>query len=635
MSPKKYQVSQSKKSNRPKQTKSSNKVVYYLKKICRTIKRILKTIYLGVIKQLKSAWLSLVTAHGGTGAGGPVAEFAKNVEDATTASTTLGSTPKADNVLMGSGDIKLGTELNVAQLAGSIAALSSMVNAYSTVVDFEGNYNIVKNNSNNSLGDLPQTSEAQKVDREKKKKSAQLNLVENSGGLLTALNGMANGITTLISNIEVLAASAPAATVSATTFGVGGGLTSVFEGLGALRALIAGQKKGKQKQALEQIEKGFKALPEYIETSIAEQKSQRAEAIKRLDAERAKLNEIKQLFKKEWSNASFLGTEEERAKIVNKYKPMLDPQKIVVENLSAQIQPSTEFEAQIAKYTKIVELFKKDLIPLITSSVELHSLRKQELYTNASLGSMNALGGVLLSAATFVGTGTAIVTPVGWSASGIGVAGTILVEVGKKKLKKSRQQTVERMMREQKALLRYINKSEVFIQENDSYEQRKITKDGILEDLSERERATIDTPGKIHDRENHTWYRFNFPGASRKGRRKLSHLIKEDKSGQYTIRGRLEYIDNYINTHQLAQTDGLEVFLGIRTALTDSKIGSIPVPGDDGVIPLGDAIRRFLSTKRIPESAITNLDPKSQNDIEKINEIIPVLLKSLKRGELL
>ena len=632
MSLKKYQVSQSKKSNRLlKQTKLPNQIVYYLKIIYRTIKRILKTIYLGAIKQLKSAWLSIVTAHGGTGAGGPVAEFAKNVEDATTASTTLGSTPKADNVLMGSGDIKLGTELNVAQLAGSIAALSSMVNAYSTVVDFEGNYNIVKNNSNNSLGDLPQTSEAQKVDREKKKKSAQLNLVENSGGLLTALNGMANGITTLISNIEVLAASAPAATVSATTFGVGGGLTSVFEGLGALRALIAGQKKGKQKQALEQIEKGFKALPEYIEKSLAEQKTQRAIAIERLDTERARLNEIEQLFKKEWSNAPRI-EKEERAKILRKWKLILARQKVIVESLSAQIQPETEFEAQTAKYTEIVELFKKDLIPLITSSVELHSLRKQELYTNASLGSMNALGGVLLSAATFVGTGTAIVTPVGWSASGIGVAGTILVEVGKKKLKKSRQQTVERMMREQQALLRYINKSEIFIQENDSYEQRKIIPNGILEDLSERERETIDTPEKIHDRENHTWYRFLFPGASRKGRRKLSHLIQKDKSGQYTIRGRLEYINNYINAHRLAQADGLEIFLGIRTALTDSKIGSIPVPGDDGAIPLGDAIRRFLSTKGIPESAITSIDLENRND--NLNETISVLLKSLKRGEL-
>ena len=632
MSQKKYQVSQSKKRARLlKQTKSPNQVVSYLKIIYRRIKRTLKTIYSTAIKQLKSAWLSLVTAHGGTGSGGPVAEFAKDVEDATTASTTLGSTPKADNVLMGSGDIKLGTELNVAQLAGSIAALSSLVTAYSTVVDFEGNYNIVKNNSSNSLADLPQTSEAKKVGNEKKKKSAQLNLVENSGSLLTALNGTANGITTLISNIEVLAASTPAATISATTFGVGGGLTSVFEGLGALRALIAGRKKGKQKQALEQIEKGFKALPEYVETFIEKQKSQRAKAIERLDAERAKLNEIEQLFKKEWSDTPRL-EKEERAKIVRKWKLILARQKLIVESLSAQIQPETEFEAQTAKYTKIVELFKRDLIPLITSSVELHSSRKQELYTNASLGSMNALGGVLLSTATFVGTGTAIATPVGWSASGIGVAGTILVEVGKKKLKKSRQQTVERMMREQQALLRYINKSEVFIPENDTYEQRKIIENGILEDLSERERATIDTPEKIHDREHHTWYRCNFLGASRKGRRKLSHLIKKDKSGQYTIRGRLEYIDNYINAHRLAQADGLEVFLGIRTALTDSKIGSIPVPGDDGVIPLGDAIRRFLSTKGIPESAITNIDLKNRND--ESNETISVLLKSLKRGEL-
>ncbi|VEP18282.1 hypothetical protein H1P_730023 [Hyella patelloides LEGE 07179] len=546
------------------------------------MKKIKKTVDSFVIRELNREWLSLVTAHGGTAASGPVAKFAKNVEDATTVSATLGSTPKADNALMGSGDIKLAAELNVAQLAGSIAALSSLVNVYSSAVYFKGNYNIVKNNSLNSLADLPPTSEAQKVDNEKKKNSAQLNLVENSGSLLTALNGIANGITTLISNIEVLAASTPAATtLSATTFGVGGGLTSVLEGLGALRALIAGQKKGKQKQALSQIEKGFKALPEYVETFVEKQKSQRAK---------------------------------------------------VIESLATEIQPETEFEQEIAKYTKIAELFRRDLIPLITSSVELHSSRKQELYTNASLGSMSALGGVLLSFATFVGTGTAITTPVGWSVSGIGVAGAIVVEVGKKKLEKSRKQTVERMIRERQALSRYINKSEIFIHEKGSYEQRKIMRNGILKELSQREQAIVNTPEKIHERENHTWYRFNFPDASRKGRRKFLHLIQEDKSGKFTIRGRLEYINNYINTHRLAQVDGVEVFLGIHTALTDSKIGNIQVLGDDGAIALSDAIRKFLSTKGIPESAITSIDLENRND--NLNETVSVLLKSLKRGEL-
>ena len=273
-----------------------------------------------------------------------------------------------------------------------------------------------------------------------------------------------------------------------------------------------------------------------------------------------------------------------------------------------------------------------DLTPLITSSVQLHNSRKQELYTNASLGSVSALGGILLSVATFVGTGTAITTPVGWSASGIGVAGAIVVEVGKKKLEKSRKQTVERMIRERQALSRYIDKSEVFISENGSYEQRKIMRNGILKELSKREQLTANTPEKIHQRENHTWYRFNFPQASRKGRRKLSHLIQEDKSGKFTIRGRLEYINNYINTHHLAKVDGLDVFLGIHTALTDSKIGNIQVQGDDGAIALGDAIRKFLSTKGIPESAITNIDLENRND--NLNETVSVLVKSLKRGEL-
>lgn len=90
MSRKRYKILKLKERDRLlKQTKSPNQVVYYLKIIYRLIKRIQKTIYSFVIRELNREWLSLVTAHGGTGASGPVAKFAKNVEDATTASTFL------------------------------------------------------------------------------------------------------------------------------------------------------------------------------------------------------------------------------------------------------------------------------------------------------------------------------------------------------------------------------------------------------------------------------------------------------------------------------------------------------------------------------------------------------------------
>ena len=253
---------------------------------------------------------------------------------------------------------------------------------------------------------------------EKEKQKALTGDLENIEQLGTSINGVINGVTTLLNSLSAVANTATAV-ISVITFGIGAGLAALLGTINGIRDSLNAHKRRKNQEATGTFIEFTQALLESYGAKIE-----------------SKNNELRSAQKQYRLSTEYLFRPDEEQ----------DPDTAVIH--STILRGATAFESGINADILALQS-KMPLMVKMISGLEL-SKRKQgykEKAGTASLNFLGAAGGAALLAATIGGVAAAA-TPIGWTLIGLATIGVLVYSVGKKVKRKIRGSNVLRMREE-------------------------------------------------------------------------------------------------------------------------------------------------------------------------------------------
>lgn len=434
----------------------------------------------------------------------------------------------------------------VGATGGSLGTLSGMVgtgiNVYNlkqNIESFSNANTILKHLSAEYYGDgqeIPGNTELFATIEllHRQRDDAEKGIYENAVGVYGSLNGIANGIATIVG---ATAGGAGATIAAAATFGFGSLLGALLGTIGAVRDFMSAGKRAKTKGEVGKVKAGYAEL--YTELG------------NQLFAKRAVNEDNEEKLKKanqrvEVANKAAMALITGGGTIEEMMAPYLAQLEIIADANKERIFLEERIVAIASEVLSLAERYDQyDKMVVALTTAERKQGGKGKIGTGI-LNLVSAGGGAALLALT-LGAGAAA-GPVGWVLTGVALVGILGYSIGMMVKKKIRSSNVTRMKSEIDLIGTYVSDGEISGKFPPGY-----------------------TPsGNAVERKNDIWHRDMFPTKETKGW--FNKLFSKKKSGTLTISERIAEIHKYLGKYDIG-TQGEVATAGFISALKPGSEG--------------------------------------------------------------